>query len=134
MRFLRGALKILFQWITLQAWRKRRSRERYDFLKSAISKRHFGGYAGLIVDDLPRKFGQKDRDCFQPPMYYWVKNQDMKWCVFWHRKRLSEEIGAGPPLLPGELDIKDTVGRTASIGTPNTINDKAPVPRDPESV
>lgn len=115
----------LIEWITFKRFRMKRARDRYEFLKQAISSRHFNGYAGLIVDDsLGKKFSKKDFACFKAPMYYWVKNQDGFWCVFWDRGRLTREIGTGAPLKPGEVMIEDTAGRTKPSSTLETIDEQ----------
>lgn len=128
-------MKLLGQilyFLTLGSWRKRRReamrRERYEFLKSKISERHFGGYAGLIVDFPGRKFDLVDLGCFKAPMYYIVKNADMKWCIFWDRKRLTSEIGAGAPLKEGEVLVPESsAGRSKPSSTVETIDETAPL-------
>lgn len=123
---------ILRAWgfLTFKAWRDNRRRAmrraRYEFLKQRISERHFDGYAGLIVDFPGRKFDKLDFASFKAPMYMWVKNQDMKWCVFWDRGRMAREIGAGAPLRDGEVLIPDPPGRTKPAA-PETIDEKKPL-------
>lgn len=121
----------IFRWITFYNWRMARSaamrRERYEFLKAKISERHFAGFAGLVVDFPDRKFDVTDLSCFKAPMYAMVKNQDMKWCIFWDRARMVREIGTGAPLKEGEVLIPDTVGRTKPQSTVETIDEAQPL-------
>lgn len=76
-------------------------RGRYERLKALISERHFGGYAGLIVD--AKDYDWADMMSFRPPMYGAVKNKADDWCIFWDRKLLTQEIGTGAPLKEGEV-------------------------------
>lgn len=108
-------------------WRARRAkirRARYEELKQLISQRHFGGYAGLIVED--PKYDRLDMACFGPPMYGVVKNKDMKWCIFWDRPRMMREIGTGAPLREGEtIAVQDHTGRADLWKkTPEEVDEK----------
>ena len=76
-------------------------RARYDTLKALIAERHFGGYAGLIVE--ANDYDWTDMVSFRAPMYGAVKNKAGDWCIFWDRKMLTAEIGTGAPLKEGEV-------------------------------
>ncbi len=119
-------LRAVLAFITFKKWRYKRwakmRRERYEELKALIAERHFGGYAGLIVEN--SKFDKVDMCCFPSPMYHIVKNKDMKWCIFWDRSRMVREIGTGAPLKDGEVLIPDTKIRTKPDGTLDTINEQ----------
>lgn len=134
--------KAFVEWITFKSFRMKRARDRYELLKRAISYRHFNGFAGLVINrdivvqgeggipdfiDGSRKFTKKDFECFKAPMYFWTKNQDGFWCVFWDRGRLTREIGTGAPLREGELMIDDPAGRTKPSSTLETIDEQRPL-------
>ena len=95
-------LKMIFGFLTLKSWRNRRKalsrRLKYEFLRSQIIKRHLAGLNGLVVDFKDHKFDWTDMLCFRPPMYQLVQNKDMKWCIFWDKKKMTEEAGSGPVL------------------------------------
>lgn len=86
-----------------QAKKQKLRRDNYEFLKTEISKRHFAGFAGLIVNFKGKTFDIEDMFVFKAPMYGIAKNQDGHWCIFWDRKKLAEEIGVGAPLREGEV-------------------------------
>jgi hypothetical protein len=130
--------KTLWDWITLKPYRMKRARQRYELLKKAISYRHFNGFAGLVLSELVsvtedkfingKAFGKDDFACFKSPMYFWIKNQDGDWCVFWDRARLTREIGTGAPLKEGELMIlENSVGRMKPSSTLETIDEQKPL-------
>lgn len=110
----------------IRTWLARRSRARYEFLKNEISKRHFGGYAGLIVDFPGRKFKEAElRVFFRLPMYHVVMNQDKKLCIFWHRERLTKEIGTGAALKEGEVITPEKPGRFSVVPDASTVDEKS---------
>jgi hypothetical protein len=78
-------------------------RIKYDILKEQIKERHLGGFAGLIVEDDKYKFDAIDMASFKPPMYGVVMNANNKWCIFWSRKKMIQELGTGAPLREGEV-------------------------------
>lgn len=107
-------------------WVKQRRRLNYEYLKSEISKRHFAGYAGLVVDP-KKKLDKIDLASFKSPMYGIVKNKDDHWCIFWDRQKLAQEIGVGAPLKEGEVLIEDKLGRTCPDSTLETIDEQRPL-------
>jgi len=120
-------MKWLIDLITFKAFRMRRARARYDFLKAEIAKRHFEGYGGLIMNTSKlKRYSKKDFACFPAPMYMWIKNAENHWCVFWDRGRMTREIGTGAPIKDGAELLPDHPGRTRPEGTLETINEKQP--------
>ncbi len=123
---------LFLHWITLGDWRaartKIRRRANYEFLKAAISARHFGGFRGLIVDFPGKKFDKVDLASFRQPMYFLVMNQDRKWCIFWDSAKLAQEIGVGAPLQPGEVLVENR-GPMKPEATADQIDEKAPLTR-----
>lgn len=124
-------LRAIIRFLTFYNWRKARyvkmRRARYEELKAQISARHFGGYAGLVVED--KKYDRIDMACFQHPMYVVVQNQDLKYCIFWDRPRMAKEIGTGAPLKEGELMIPETGVRSKPSSTLETIDEQKPLTR-----
>lgn len=117
----------LIDFLTPKNVKARRRREHYEFLKAEISKRHFDGFAGLVVDFPGRRFRREDIACFGTPMYQAVRNKDMKWCIFWDRSRMSREIGVGQPLKEGEALISDVKVRTHPDSNLETIDERKPL-------
>lgn len=99
-------------------------RARYDVLKALIAERHFGGYAGLIVD--AKDYDWTDMMSFGPPMYGAVKNKAGDWCIFWDRKLLTQEIGTGSPLKEGEV-ISPVDDPKIWQRTPEEVDEKKPL-------
>ncbi len=117
-------LSSLLGVITFKPYRARKElakrRERYDFLKMLITERHRAGFHGLTVDVQDREFDWTDMLCFRPPMYQVLKNKDMKYCIFWDPKKMSEEIGLGPVTAPIPFESSEnTILADASVSTPH---------------
>lgn len=128
MRKLIEALAKLFWSVPgLKGLEKKRRRERYEFLKAKISERHFGGFRGMIVNFPGRRFDKFDFGCFPSPMYFWVKNRDGNWVVFWDHARMTREIGTGKPLQDGEALIPDTPGRSKPQAEPEQVDEQKPL-------
>ncbi len=99
-------------------------RARYDTLKAAIAERHFGGYAGLIVEQ--KAYDWADMMSFKAPMYGAVQNKDGDWCIFWDRKMLTEEIGVGAPLKEGEC-VSEVDDPSLWQRTPEEVDNQTPL-------
>ena len=123
-----GVLVTLFciykPWKKINFVSARSRRERYEFLKAEISKRHFAGFKGLIVN-FPRKFDAIDIGSFKPPMYQVCKNADNCWCIFWDPAKMTKEIGAGAPLQDGESFIPSV--KTKINPDPSLIDENKPI-------
>ena len=87
-------LNALISFITFKSWRATRRRKRYDEIRALIVKEHLAGNQGMVV---PAKFDPEDMKSFRAPMYQIARNQHNQLCIFWDKKKMTEEVGSPTP-------------------------------------